>query len=63
MTLGEADFTGSLKGQDLTFTFNADLQGTAVPVTYTAKVESSSAMKGTIDIGGAASGTFTGKKQ
>jgi hypothetical protein len=63
MTLGEADFTGTLKGQDLTFTFNADLQGTAVPVTYTAKVESSSAMKGTIDIGGAASGTFTGKKQ
>jgi hypothetical protein len=63
MTLGEADFTGTLKGQALTFNFNADLQGTAVPVTYTATVDSSSAMKGTIDIGGAASGTFTGKKQ
>ena len=62
-TLGEADLTGTLKGQALTFTFQADLQGTAVPVTYTATVESSTAMKGTIDIGGAASGTFTGKKQ
>jgi hypothetical protein len=63
MTLGEADFTGTLKGQALTFNFQADLQGQAVPVTYTATVDSSSTMKGTIDIGGAATGTFTGKKQ
>jgi hypothetical protein len=62
-TLGEADFTGTLKGQALTFNFNADLQGQAVPVTYTATVDSVSTMKGTIDIGGAATGTFTGKKQ
>jgi hypothetical protein len=63
MTLGEADLTGTLKGNALTFTFNADLQGTAVPVTYTATVDSSSSMKGKIDIGGQATGTFTGKKQ
>ena len=50
-------------GQALTFNFQADLQGTAVPVTYVATVDSNSSMKGTIDIGGAASGTFTGKKQ
>ena len=63
MTLGEADLTGTLKGQALTFNFQADLQGQAVPVTYTATVDSNSTMKGTIDIGGAATGTFTGKKQ
>jgi hypothetical protein len=63
MTLGEADLTGTLKGQALTFNFQADLQGQAVPVTYTATVDSSNTMKGTIDIGGAATGTFTGKKQ
>lgn len=63
MTLGEADLTGSLKGNALTFNFNADLQGQAVPVTYTATVESAAAMKGKIDIGGQATGTFTGKKQ
>ena len=63
MTLGEADLTGTLKGQSLTFNFNADLQGTTVPVTYTATVDSASTMKGKIDIGGQATGTFTGKKQ
>jgi hypothetical protein len=63
MTLGEADLTGTLKGQALTFNFNADLQGQAVPVTYTATVDSNTTMKGTIDIGGQATGTFTGKKQ
>ena len=63
MTLGEADLTGTLKGNALTFNFNADLQGQAVPVTYTATVDSASTMKGKIDIGGQATGTFTGKKQ
>ena len=62
-TLGEADLTGTLKGQSLTFNFNADLQGQAVAVTYAATVESNTAMKGTIDVGGLATGTFTGKKQ
>ena len=62
-TLGEADLTGTLKGQALTFNFNADLQGQAVPVTYTATVDSATTMKGKIDIGGQATGTFTGKKQ
>jgi hypothetical protein len=63
MTLGEADFTGTLKGQALTFNFQVDLQGQAVPVTYAATVDSNTTMKGTIDVGGLATGTFTGKKQ
>jgi hypothetical protein len=64
MTLGEADLTGTLKGQDLAFSFNADLQGTAVPVVYKGAVESNTAMKGTIDVGGGlATGTFTGKRK
>ena len=63
-TLGEADFTGTLKGQDLVFSFSADLQGTAVPVTYKGTVESNAAIKGTIDVaGGLASGTFTAKRK
>lgn len=62
--LGEADLTGTLKGQNLTFTFQADVPGAgSLPVTYVAKVESKDSMKGTIDIGGAATGTFTGKRQ
>jgi len=62
-TLGEADLTGTVKGQSVNFAFEGNVQGTAVPVTYAATLESKDAMKGTIDIGGAVSGTFTGKRQ
>src|SRR5476649_1439093 len=51
-TLGEADLTGTLKGQDLAFSFTADLQGTPVPVAYKGTVPSNAEMKGTIDVGG-----------
>src|SRR5262244_1471837 len=36
-TLGEADLTGTVKGNEIKFSFNADLQGQAVPVVYTGK--------------------------
>jgi hypothetical protein len=61
--LGEADLTGTVKGQSVNFTFEGNVQGNAVPVTYAATIESKDAMKGTIDIGGVATGTFTGKRQ
>jgi len=61
--LGEADLTGTVKGQSVNFTFTGDVQGNAVTVTYAATIESKDAMKGTIDIGGLAGGTFTGKRQ
>mgnify|MGYP003576433662 CR=1 FL=1 len=62
-TLGEADLTGTVKGNDVNFNYMADLQGTAVPDMHKACIDSRSAMKGTIDIGGLAGGTFTGKKK
>jgi hypothetical protein len=62
-TFGEQDLTGSVKDQDLKFTFSADLQGTAVVVTYTGKIESKDSLKGSVDIGGLAQGTFTAKRQ
>jgi len=62
-TLGEADLTGTVKGQNVHFTFMADLGGQAAPVTYDATIENKDAMKGTIDIAGLAGGTFTGKRQ
>jgi hypothetical protein len=60
--LGEADLTGSIKGNDFTFSFSGDLQGQAFKVTYTGTVAKDT-MKGTVDLGGMATGTFTGKKQ
>jgi len=60
-TLGEADLAGTLKGQDLTFTFMGNLQGMSVPVTYNATVSSHDAMKGTLDIAMVAQGTFSAR--
>jgi hypothetical protein len=62
-TLGEADLTGTVMGEDLRFTFEADLQGFPAQVTYVAKIEDNDSLRGTIDIAGAISGTFTGKRQ
>lgn len=60
--LGEAELTGTIKGNAITFGFEADLQGTAAKVTYTGTVDKDT-MKGTLDLAGMATGTFTGKKQ
>ena len=62
-TLGEAELTGTVKGQNVNFSFTADLGGQAAPVTYAAKIEDKDSLKGTIDVAGLASGTFTGKRQ
>lgn len=62
-TLGEAELTGTVKGQNVTFVFDADLGGQAARVTYAATIENKDSLKGTIDIGGLVAGTFTGKRQ
>lgn len=61
-TLGEADVTGTLKGNQIAFNFNASVQGMPVAVAYTGTVDSSASMKGKISLGGLGDGTFTGKK-
>lgn len=59
-SMGEQDFTGTLKGQALAITFGSDLgegefKGTA---------DSSDAIKGSIEIpGGGIAGTFTAKRK
>jgi hypothetical protein len=62
-TLGEAELKGTVKGQNIDFGFTATVQGTAIDVTYTGTIESNSSMKGTINLGGIAGGTFTGKRK
>ena len=61
--LGEADLTGTVKGQEIKFTFNADAQGTSLTITYTGTIENKDSMKGSVDLGGMAQGTFTAKRQ
>src|SRR5436190_11458545 len=61
--LGESDLTGSMKGRDFIFTFNVDAQGYTLKVTYTGTIESKDSLKGNVDLGGLAGGTFTAKRQ
>jgi hypothetical protein len=58
-TFGEQEITGTLKGQDLTFSFKSDALGAEAEVVYKGKVESNDAIKGTLEIPGLGSGTFT----
>jgi hypothetical protein len=60
--LGEAPLTGTLKGNAITFQFDADVQGTALRVVYTGTVEQA-AMKGGVRLGDAAEGTFVGRRK
>ena len=60
--LGESELKGSAKDGKFSFTLQASVQGTAVTVTYTGTIESKDALKGSVDLGGVASGTFTAKR-
>ena len=60
--LGNADLTGTVKGNAIHFTFNIDVQGQQAPVTYDGTVEKNT-MKGKLDIGGMVNGTFTATKK
>jgi len=60
--LGEADVSGTVSGKTFKLTFSGDAQGTAVTVTYDGEFESATSVKGKLDLGGMATGTFTGKK-
>lgn len=54
----ERDFTGTLKGQALEFSFNRDVGA----VIYKGTAESSDAINGTVDIAGV-TGTFTARRK
>jgi hypothetical protein len=61
--LGEADLTGTVKGQEIAFKFSVDAQGNNLECTYTGTIEAKDALKGKVNIAGLADGTFTAKKQ
>jgi hypothetical protein len=61
--LGEADVTGTAKGNDVQLKFTVDVQGTALNCIYTGGVDAKDSMKGKVEIVGLGEGTFTAKKQ
>jgi hypothetical protein len=61
--LGEADLTGSVKGQAIQFSFTASVQGNSIELTFVGTIEDNNAMKGKVSFGGFGEGTFTGKRK
>jgi len=61
--LGEAELTGTVKGQDIAFKFTVDVQGQTLNATYTGTVDSKDSMKGKVELAGLGDGTFTAKRQ
>jgi hypothetical protein len=61
-TFGTADLSGTVKGNAITFSFTADVQGQQAAITYKGTVDKNT-MKGTLDIAGMVNGTFTATKK
>jgi hypothetical protein len=61
--LGEADLTGTVKGDAIEFKFAVDVQGQTLNATYSGTVDGKDSMKGKVDLVGLGEGTFTAKRQ
>lgn len=61
--LGEAKVTGRAQGDAVEFSFEAAPGGETIVAKYKGRLESNGALKGTVDIGGLASGTFEAKRK
>jgi hypothetical protein len=61
--LGEADLTGTAKGNDVEIKFTVDVQGNQLNCIYSGAVDAKDSMKGKVQIVGLGDGTFTAKKQ
>jgi hypothetical protein len=61
-TFGKAKVVGTIKGNDITFGFDADAQGTALKIEYKGTVDKDT-MKGTVKLGDLGDGTFTGTRK
>jgi len=62
-TFGEVELTGTVKGTAINFMFGADVQGTHLDVSYSGTIDNKDSMKGKVNLGGLAEGTFTARRQ
>ncbi len=60
--LGEAQVTGTVKGDDVTIEYNVDGQAGSLAVKYAGKTDGKT-MSGKVSLGQLGEGTFTGTKQ
>jgi hypothetical protein len=60
--MGELPLTGTVKGNDITFTITIDAEGQKFILTYTGKVDGDT-IKGTVDFGGMGSVAWSAKRK
>lgn len=59
---GKFPMTGTLKGSDLVMSFQMNLEGTSLNVTYSGTLEKDGTLKGSVNYGDMMSGTFVAAK-
>jgi len=60
---GKFPVTGSVKGSDVTFNVAMNIEGNAFTAAYAGTIEADGSLKGSVDLGGQMSGTFTATKK
>jgi hypothetical protein len=60
---GKFAINGTVKGSDVTFWFAMSVEGTALNVTYTGKIDADGSLKGSVNYGDMMSGTFSATKK
>ena len=59
---GELDVKGTVKGKEFNFSFTTQAGGDPFTMTFNGAVESSEALKGSVDMGAMGSGSFTARR-
>jgi hypothetical protein len=60
--MGQYPLEGTFTDKKIAFTVSVNMQGNEIALVYTGTLEADGTLKGTVDLGGMASGTWTGKK-
>jgi hypothetical protein len=60
---GEIDIKGTVKGREFSFSFTSSAGGDPFTMTFSGLAESTEALKGSVDMGGMGSGTFTARRE
>ncbi len=62
-TFGTAEVSGTVKGDDIQFSFEATVADQKAKVVYTGKISAADKMKGEVEFTGLGKGTWTASKQ
>ena len=60
---GELDVKGTVKGKEFNFSFTTSAGGDPFSMTFNGTVETRESLKGSVDMGGMGSGTFTARRE